>query len=150
MVQVGIDLSIPRNEYQVKPHSSPWFSADCAAAMAHRNHIVVAPTINVLPLNWSIDKLVTIAKGFLKLPNLILVIKQKLLSLFRNLAHATSGKLQIVCSTEVSLLYFIDIMALRSCLLHVIQQNCLMKTFPRFLFLMTRTSLYLLSLLDLI
>ena len=25
-------------KYQVKPHSSPWFSAACAAAVAHRNH----------------------------------------------------------------------------------------------------------------
>ena len=25
-------------ENQVKPHSSPWFSAACAAAIAHRNH----------------------------------------------------------------------------------------------------------------
>ena len=33
--QVGIDVYIP---YQVKPHSSPWFSAACAAAIVHRNH----------------------------------------------------------------------------------------------------------------
>ena len=26
-VQVGIDIYIPHREYQVKPHSSPWFSA---------------------------------------------------------------------------------------------------------------------------
>ena len=25
-------------KYQVKPHSSPWFSAACAAAIVHRNH----------------------------------------------------------------------------------------------------------------
>ena len=37
-VQVGIDVSIPHCKYQVKPHSSPWFSAACAAAMVHRNH----------------------------------------------------------------------------------------------------------------
>ena len=29
--QVGIDLYIPHHNYQVKPHSSPWFSATCAA-----------------------------------------------------------------------------------------------------------------------
>ena len=32
-VQVGIDVYIPHRKYQVKPHSSPWFSADCAAAI---------------------------------------------------------------------------------------------------------------------
>ena len=25
-------------KYQIKPHSSPWFSASCAAAIVHRNH----------------------------------------------------------------------------------------------------------------
>ena len=37
-VQVGIDVYIPHRKYQVKPHSSPWFSAACAAAIVHRNH----------------------------------------------------------------------------------------------------------------
>ena len=37
-VQVGIDVYIPHRKYQVKPHSSPWFSAACAAAIIHRNH----------------------------------------------------------------------------------------------------------------
>ena len=37
-VQVGIDVYIPHRKYQVKPYSSPWFSAVCAAAIVHRNH----------------------------------------------------------------------------------------------------------------
>ena len=37
-VQVGIDVYIPHRKYRVKPHSSPWFSAACAAAIVHRNH----------------------------------------------------------------------------------------------------------------
>ena len=37
-VQVGIDVYIPHPKSQVKPHSSPWFSAACAAAIVHRNH----------------------------------------------------------------------------------------------------------------
>ena len=37
-VQVGIGVYIPHCKYQVKPHSSPWFSAGCAAAIIHRNH----------------------------------------------------------------------------------------------------------------
>ena len=39
-VQVGIDVYIPHHKYQVKPHSSPWFSAACAAAIVHRNHFL--------------------------------------------------------------------------------------------------------------
>ena len=36
-IQVGIDVYIPHRKYQVKPHSSPWFSAVFAAAIVHRN-----------------------------------------------------------------------------------------------------------------
>ena len=35
-VQVGLDVYIPHRKYQVKPHSSPWFSAASAAAIVHR------------------------------------------------------------------------------------------------------------------
>ena len=37
-IQVGIDVYIPHRKYQIKSHSSPWFSAACAAAIIHRNH----------------------------------------------------------------------------------------------------------------
>ena len=37
-VQVGIDIYIPHRKYQVKPHSSPWFSAACAATIVHKNY----------------------------------------------------------------------------------------------------------------
>ena len=37
-VQVGMDVYIPHRKYQVKPHSTPWFSAASAAAIVHRNH----------------------------------------------------------------------------------------------------------------
>ena len=37
-IQVGIDVYIPHRKYQIKPHSSPWFSAPCAAVIIHRNH----------------------------------------------------------------------------------------------------------------
>ena len=37
-VHVAIDVYIPYRKYQVKPHSSPWFSAACAAAIIHKNH----------------------------------------------------------------------------------------------------------------
>ena len=37
-VQVVIDVFIHHRKCQVKPHSSPWFSAACAAAIVHRNH----------------------------------------------------------------------------------------------------------------
>ena len=39
-VQFGTDVYIPHCKYQVKPHSSPWFSAAYAAAIVHRNHFI--------------------------------------------------------------------------------------------------------------
>ena len=35
---VGIDRFIPSKKFQQKPNSQPWFSPECAAAIAHRNH----------------------------------------------------------------------------------------------------------------
>ena len=37
-VQAEIDIYILHCKYQIKPYSSPWFSAACAAAIIHRNH----------------------------------------------------------------------------------------------------------------
>ena len=37
-VQAGIYVYIPHYKHQVKPYSSPWFSAACAAAIVHVNH----------------------------------------------------------------------------------------------------------------
>ena len=37
-IRVGIDVYIPHRKYQVKPHSSSWFSTSCATAIVHRNH----------------------------------------------------------------------------------------------------------------
>ena len=37
-IQVGIDVYIPYQKYQVKRHLSPWCSVACAAAIVHRNH----------------------------------------------------------------------------------------------------------------
>ena len=120
-VQVGIDVYIPHRKYQVKPHSSPWFSAACAAAIVHRSHFFVCTK--------SSDRLVIIAKGFLKLPNLHMLIKQKSPLLPRKLALVTSGELLIVFSTKVNLLYLLYSTGQRCCLLHLIKQNCLLKIF---------------------
>ena len=38
-VHVGTDLHIPHFEHQVKPHSSTWFSAACAASIVYRNDV---------------------------------------------------------------------------------------------------------------
>ena len=75
---VGIDVYIPHRKYQVKPRLCPWFSAACAAAIVNRNHFF--PFYQKDKSSDSKVKfrgLVIVAKGFLKLPNLHTLIKQK-------------------------------------------------------------------------
>ena len=72
----------------------------------------------------------------------LVIVKQKSPSLLRNLALWTFGKLLIVFSTKVNLLYLYSTDR-RCCLLHLIKQNYLLKHFPRTLILMTLVSLYL-------
>ena len=50
-VQVGIDVYIPHQKYQVNLHSSPGFSAACAVATVHRNRFFICTKrINLLNL----------------------------------------------------------------------------------------------------
>ena len=81
-----------------------------------------------LNLKQNSNRLVIVAKGFLKLPNLHMLLKQKSPSLLRNLAHRTFGKLPIVFSTKVNLLYLLYLTAHSCYLLHLIKQNCSLKT----------------------
>ena len=94
-------IYIPHRKYQIKPHLSPWFSSACSAAIVHRNHI-----LHLYQMDKSPDTLM-IAEGFLKLPNLHMLIKQKSPLLPKNLALVAFGKLLIVFSTKLNLLYLL-------------------------------------------
>ena len=62
--------------------------------------------------------------------------------IYLNLALGTFGKLSIVLSTLENLLYIPPLFNSPQCsLLHLIKQNCLMKTFQRTLIFMTQVSL---------
>ena len=140
-VQVGIDVYIPYRKYQVKPHSSRLFSVACAAPVAHRNHFFhLYQKDKSSASEIKFRRPVIVAKGFLKLPNLSMLIKQLLP---RNLAPMTFGELLIVFSIKVNLLYLLYSKAWRCCLQYLIKRNCLLKTFLRTLILMTQVSLYL-------
>ena len=90
----------------VKPHSSPWFSAACTAAIVHRNYFFCLYQQNKSSeSNESSDRLEIVAKGFLKQPKLHMLLNQKSLSLPRNFVLRTFGKLLIMFSTKVNLLY---------------------------------------------
>ena len=150
-VQVGIDAYIPHRKYQVKPHSPPWFSAACAAALTHRNQFFVC--INQNKSSESKGKFKQASnccKRVLKIAKLACATKKKTMSLPRNLALATFSKLLIVFSIHINLLYLLYSTDHRCCLMQLIKQNCLLNTFLRTLILMTLVSPYLLSLLELI
>ena len=150
-VLIGIDVYTPHKKYQVKLHSFSWFSAACAAAIVHRNHFFVCTKrINFSILKYILYRLVIVAKAFLKLLNLHMLIKQKSLLLPRNLALGTFGELLIVFSTKVNLLYILYSAVERYCLVHLIKESFFLKTFLETLILMTQVSLYLFSLLELI
>ena len=85
---------------QVKPHSSPWFSTACAAAIVHLNYFFRL---------YQKEKSDSKVKFRQASPT--------------NLALVTSGKLLIVLSTKVNLLYFLYSKAQRHCLLHLMKQN---------------------------
>ena len=145
-------MYIPCHKYQVKPHSSPWFSAACAAAIIHRNHF-----IRLYQQNKSSESKVKFrqasncCKRVFEAAKLAYATKTKeSISLPRNLALGTFGKLLTVFSTKVNLLYLLYSTDRRCCLLHLIKQNYLLKSFPRTQVLMTLVSLYLFSLLELI
>ena len=87
--------------------------------------------INLLNLKESSDRLVIVAKRFLKLPNLYMLIKQNSLSLPRNLALETFGELLIVFSTQVNLLYHLYSTARKCCLLYLIKQKSFVNRFSK-------------------
>ena len=145
-IQVGIDVYIPHRKYQVKPHSSPWFSAACAAAIVHRNHF-----FRLYQQNKSSESKVKFRqasncyKRVLEAAKLACATKtkesitsQKLGSRdFWRIANSVLNKGKSARGPEV-LPSASD------------KGNYLLKTFPRTQILMTLVSLYLFSLLELI
>ena len=96
----------PHRKYQVKPHSSPWFSAACAAAIVHRNHF-----FQLYQREKSSDSKVKFrqasnrCKRVLEAAKFAYGNKTKSPLLPRNLALVTCGELLIVLSTKVNLLF---------------------------------------------
>ena len=111
-VQVEIGVYIPHRNHQVKPYSSPWCS----------------------------ERLLIVAKGFLKLLRVHVFPKSRLRDFWR-IASTTF-------STKVNLLYLLYFTPQRCCLL--IKQSFLLKTFQKTLILTTHVFLYLFFLLEFI
>ena len=147
-VQVGIDVYIPHRKYQAKSYSSPWFSTACTAAIVLKNHFFhLCQKDKSSDFKLKFREASNCCKWVLEGAKLAYA-KSPLLP--RNLAVMAFGKLLILSSTKVNLLYFFYSTAQRCCLQHLIKQNCLQKNFLRNLILTTQVSLYLFSLLELI
>ena len=103
--QVGIDVYIPHRKHQIKPHYLHGFQLlVLLLEFIEITFFVCTNRINLLYIKESSDRLVIVGKGFLKLLNLHILIKQKSPSILRNLALGTFGELLIVFSTKVNLL----------------------------------------------
>ena len=50
-VEIGIDCYIPHKRFQLKPHSSAWFTPSCATTISHYNHYFHQYHRNVTPKN---------------------------------------------------------------------------------------------------
>ena len=89
--KVEDDVYIPHRKYHVKPHSSPWFSAEFMLlpylieitffCLYQRNKSSISKVKFTHASNH--------CQTFLKLPNLIMPIEHKSLSLPRNMVRAT-------------------------------------------------------------
>ena len=148
-VQVESDVYIVHCKYQVKPHSSPWFSAASAAAIVHRNHffdMYQQSKSSASKLKQASNR----CKRVLKADKLIYANKIKECHFPEILFLRIFGQLSTVFSTKVNLLYLLYSTELRCCPLLPRKQNCLKIFFVRTLILMTQISLYLLFLLGLI
>ena len=127
-IQVGIDVYIPNRKYQVKPHLSLWFSAACAAAIVHRNHF-----FHLYQKDKSSESKVKFrqisnhSKRVLEAAKLAYANKTKECILSQK--FGSEGELLIVFSAKVNLLYLFCSTSQRCCILHLIKQNCLLKTF---------------------
>ena len=106
--QVGIDVYIAYHKYQVKPHSSPWFSAPCAAAIVHRNHFFRLYQQNKSSQSKAkFRQTSNCCKRVLETARLALLLKQNSPSLPRKLVLDTFGELLIMFSTKVNLLHLL-------------------------------------------
>ena len=135
---MGIDVYIPHHKYQVKRHSSPWFSAACTAAIAHRSYQQnkSESKVNFRQASNHCRRILEAAKLYAN----------------KTKESITSQKLDSWNFWRITFRSYTYKSAIprRCCLLHLIKQNCLLKTFLGTLNLMSQVSLYQFSPLELL
>ena len=132
-VQVGVDVYIHDLKYQVKRYLSPWFSAACPTTIAPRNRLYQQ--------NKSSESKVKLRQANSRCKRLLEAAK--ITYVIKTIESITSQKLNFpdfwqIASSVLSKgksLYILYSTARRCCLLLLIKQNCLRKSFLRALFL---------------
>ena len=127
-VQVGIDVYIPHRKYQVEPHSTPWFSVACAAAIVHRNHF-----LRLYQKDKSFDSKVKFKQASNHCKRVLEASKHayanKTKKSITSQKLGSCDKFLIVFSTKVNLLYLLCSMAWRCFLLHLTKQKLFAENF---------------------
>ena len=114
-----------------------WFSAACAAAIAHRNHFFhLYQQIKLSAYKVTFRNARNHCERVFEAAKLGYANKTKNLLLPRNLALETFGELLGVLTRKTNLLYILYLTDLRCCLQLLI--NCLLKTILKIQILMTR------------
>ena len=132
-VQVEIDVYIPHRKYQVKPHSSLWFSAVCAAAIVYRNQFFCLYQQNKFSESKvKFRQATNHFKRVLEAAKLAYATKTKesITSQkvgFQDFWRIDNSVLNIKV-LKVNLLYLLYSTNQRCCLLHLIKQNYFLKT----------------------
>ena len=99
------------------------FLAVCFAAIAHRNNFHLYQQNKGQGKRGTSFRLAIVAKDFLKLSNLSMLIKQRNLPLCRDFeCWKYLANLLILFSTKVNLIYLLHLMGLRCCPLHLIRK----------------------------
>ena len=104
--------------YKYQPHSSPRFSAASAVFIDHINHFSHLHQKKNKVSKWNSDRPEIIAKAFLKLPNLLMLIKKSITP--RNLALTTWQFANSVFNKDkTAICPLFSCITLRCCLLHL-------------------------------
>ena len=143
-VRVGTDVYTPQRQYQVKPHSSPWFLCSCAAAIVHRNHFFrLYQKDKSSESNVKFRQASNRCKTVLEAAKLAYTNKTKKSITSQKPGSHDFWRIANSALNRVNLLYLLNSTARRYCPLHLIKQM-FAENFSKNSILMTQVSLYLL------
>ena len=122
----------------------------CAAAIIHRNHFFCLYQQNKSGSKAKFRQTSDYCKRVLEAAKLTYPSKTKVSIISQKLCSRDFWWIANIVLNKINLLYLLYSTVQGCCLLHLIKQNCFLKTSLRTLILMIQVSIYLFSLLELI